>query len=682
MPEIAGYASDEVGYHAYLLVNSGLAEGYSVRNTGHRNQFYFINNLTMPGHEFAALVRDEAIWSRALDEAQHRGPVTFNSLRTLLSSPRSQDLRGPEATALPPNGFLYVVTTKTLSFVIRGENGTIRQALPPIRPGGTHRLPDWVRDDPTFKVALADGTLTIVPAPAPSRGKSGGDETFLEAARPKFMYHPTKRSIQVFSRREIDALGPEWSETYLHQEYPKVKYHWNGKDKTVKSAEEESALGPGWANTLAAFAPYVGPRPPRTSDKDVTKWLAAWSVAGLTEDLRKRIRAQLLRADALFLRAPEQGGVLEAMRQAFSGIAGVLHSARILTEEILQNDLPNFVWDSAIAAGWWRRASESRQDIFSEAVGHYWIWRADDPAALELFHAETGEWIATLLENPRARIDNDGFLDFPKRAPGMSDSWSDLCGEFERYVTEYDELAGDVDSLRPGQWALSQASSPRAERVFKEIATKAAARAKLKAPDDQTEPWQLWLEFLWDRRWRRPETRLGQRDGVREVRSWTVARRMAEEGARTLPRVFQTSADCCRDLNETGPAADRLVEQAQPEIDVPTLVDAITLSPSENGMVDKKDQTETAPAAAALLWPDPDLDLASEEGRNRAIAAYCQSWHNCSEASLARTATVDTADLSKWKKGTLPALSEKKARIEKALHKNEPPKSLPERPKD
>jgi hypothetical protein len=61
-----------------------------------------------------------------------------------------------------------------------------------------------------------------------------------------------------------------------------------------------------------------------------------------------------------------------------------------------------------------------------------------------------------------------------------------------------------------------------------------------------------------------------------------------------------------------------------------------------------------------------DLGHYSEPGRNSAVAAYTTSW-NCPEASLARTATVDPADLVKWKKGELPETSDKKARIEKAF---------------
>jgi hypothetical protein len=75
-----------------------------------------------------------------------------------------------------------------------------------------------------------------------------------------------------------------------------------------------------------------------------------------------------------------------------------------------------------------------------------------------------------------------------------------------------------------------------------------------------------------------------------------------------------------------------------------------------------------------------DLDgFASEAARTSALADYIERW-NCSEAALARTATVDPADLSKWKKALLPAGSDKKARIENALRNDERPTPVPNRP--
>ena len=71
------------------------------------------------------------------------------------------------------------------------------------------------------------------------------------------------------------------------------------------------------------------------------------------------------------------------------------------------------------------------------------------------------------------------------------------------------------------------------------------------------------------------------------------------------------------------------------------------------------------------------LDFASEAGRSNAITAYSKKWSTdtwtCSQASLARTANVHPADLSKWKKDLLPVGSDKKKRLEEALKNNTPP---------
>lgn len=87
------------------------------------------------------------------------------------------------------------------------------------------------------------------------------------------------------------------------------------------------------------------------------------------------------------------------------------------------------------------------------------------------------------------------------------------------------------------------------------------------------------------------------------------------------------------------------------------------------------------PAQSTKARGDASIDFTSEEKRNNALAAYTAAWNDCSEAALARTAIVDTADLSKWKKGSLPSGSEKKARIEQALRNNDPPTSATKRGK-
>ncbi len=215
----------------------------------------------------------------------------------------------------------------------------------------------------------------------------------------RWMYHPTKPAVMVFSAKQVAEMGPEWSEQYIHQEYPRVKYHWTKPSITVNNAEEEMALGGGWANSPTAFDPYRGARPARIGPHDPCKWLDQWSAQGLSSDHRTKIKAQLLWAEATFERFHDPDtGLLAAMRQAFIGIAQVLFDSETLTEEVLRRDIPLLVWDSAVAAGWWRLASESPQDIFPEQLGHYWVWRDESRDWNGLFRAETAEWRARLLE--------------------------------------------------------------------------------------------------------------------------------------------------------------------------------------------------------------------------------------------------------------------------------------------
>lgn len=62
------------------------------------------------------------------------------------------------------------------------------------------------------------------------------------------------------------------------------------------------------------------------------------------------------------------------------------------TDALLRQQIPELVWDSAIAAGWWRADSETPLDIFPEKLGRYWVWR--DERADGLF--ETEGWLVRM----------------------------------------------------------------------------------------------------------------------------------------------------------------------------------------------------------------------------------------------------------------------------------------------
>ena len=87
------------------------------------------------------------------------------------------------------------------------------------------------------------------------------------------------------------------------------------------------------------------------SNDDPTKWVDDWSVDGLSRADRTKIKAQLLKAHANFHRTPwrDVDRFIEPMQQAFSGIANILFNAKLLTFELLENQLQLFVMESAIA---------------------------------------------------------------------------------------------------------------------------------------------------------------------------------------------------------------------------------------------------------------------------------------------------------------------------------------------
>lgn len=216
---------------------------------------------------------------------------------------------------------------------------------------------------------------------------------------PRFIYHATEQPRMVCSAQEEAELGPEWSRAYIHQNYPAWRYHWTKKELVVKNAEEDGALGGGWTGSPGEFTPYRGPRPPRSDEADPLRWADSWPFPGLSAALQSRIKAQVLRAEAAFWTASDdEGAVKTALKLACNGIAKVLFDAGALTERLLKNEIPALVWDSAIAGGWYRFASERPARIFPEQLGHYYAWRDETKDWKGVFRAEMAHWTAMLME--------------------------------------------------------------------------------------------------------------------------------------------------------------------------------------------------------------------------------------------------------------------------------------------
>lgn len=85
--KIDGYTDEQVGYHAYLIINAGLAVGDDVSSTGTNSPEGMITNLNWAGHEFAEAARDDTRWKKAMGIVKEKGgSITMDVLKDLLTS--------------------------------------------------------------------------------------------------------------------------------------------------------------------------------------------------------------------------------------------------------------------------------------------------------------------------------------------------------------------------------------------------------------------------------------------------------------------------------------------------------------------------------------------------------------------------------------------------------------------
>lgn len=85
--KIEGYSKEQVGYHAYLLVDAGLAKGLDVTTIADTSPQWRILHLTSAGHDFADSARDESIWRKATGIVKDKaGGVTLDVMKQVLIS--------------------------------------------------------------------------------------------------------------------------------------------------------------------------------------------------------------------------------------------------------------------------------------------------------------------------------------------------------------------------------------------------------------------------------------------------------------------------------------------------------------------------------------------------------------------------------------------------------------------
>ena len=93
---IEGYSPEQVGYHAYLLVDAGLAIGFNMTTHGESSPNWRLLHLTWEGHEFADAAREESRWNTAKRTVKEKaGTVSVGVLTQLLGALAKQQVGVP-----------------------------------------------------------------------------------------------------------------------------------------------------------------------------------------------------------------------------------------------------------------------------------------------------------------------------------------------------------------------------------------------------------------------------------------------------------------------------------------------------------------------------------------------------------------------------------------------------------
>jgi hypothetical protein len=88
-PELSfdGYTEAQIGYHAYPLIDAGLARGSDASTMGSGAPEGFVTSLTWAGHEFAEAARDDTRWKEAMGIVTEKGgSITLDVLKQLLTT--------------------------------------------------------------------------------------------------------------------------------------------------------------------------------------------------------------------------------------------------------------------------------------------------------------------------------------------------------------------------------------------------------------------------------------------------------------------------------------------------------------------------------------------------------------------------------------------------------------------
>jgi len=83
---IEGFSREQIGYHCYLIVDSGLAAGTDVTALESDGPEYRVTHLTAAGHDFAESSRNQYVWEVVMADMREKGfsSVALDLVKKLL----------------------------------------------------------------------------------------------------------------------------------------------------------------------------------------------------------------------------------------------------------------------------------------------------------------------------------------------------------------------------------------------------------------------------------------------------------------------------------------------------------------------------------------------------------------------------------------------------------------------
>jgi len=93
--DLEGHTPEQVGYHAYLLIEAGYAKGAILTHMASPSPEARITSLTWKGHDFLEAARDPGRWEQAMKIVKEKGGgATLDVLKDLLVSLMTKAMLG------------------------------------------------------------------------------------------------------------------------------------------------------------------------------------------------------------------------------------------------------------------------------------------------------------------------------------------------------------------------------------------------------------------------------------------------------------------------------------------------------------------------------------------------------------------------------------------------------------